>query len=81
MEEAVERYARAPVPLDERLDWDPAVSDTSPVIKGTWVTVSQVMGLLRQGWESWSDVLPHAPQAQRGRPQGRLSHTIHAEAA
>lgn len=80
MEEAVETYGRAPLPLDERLDWDPAVSDQSPVIKGTWITVSQVMGLLREGW-SWSDILRTHPEMNEDDLKACLSHTIHAEAA
>jgi uncharacterized protein (DUF433 family) len=44
-----------------RLVFDPCVSEDSPVVKGTWVTVSQVVSLVVDGW-TWSDILRAHPE-------------------
>ena len=46
---------------EERLVFDANVSDSSPVVKGTWVTVSHVVTLIVDGW-SWSDILRTHPE-------------------
>jgi uncharacterized protein (DUF433 family) len=44
-----------------RLVFDFEVSDVSPVIKGTWVTVAHVVSLIVDGW-AWSDILRSHPE-------------------
>jgi uncharacterized protein (DUF433 family) len=45
----------------DRLVYDFDVSDISPVVKGTWVTVSHVVSLIVDGW-SWADILRSHPE-------------------
>ena len=45
----------------DRLVYDFDVSDISPVVKGTWVTVSHVVSLIVDGW-TWADILRSHPE-------------------
>jgi uncharacterized protein (DUF433 family) len=45
----------------DRLVFDFDVSDTSPVVKGTWITVGHVVSLIVDGW-AWSDILRSHPE-------------------
>ena len=45
----------------DRLVYDFDVSETSPVVKGTWVTVSHVVSLIVDGW-TWADILRSHPE-------------------
>lgn len=45
----------------DRLVFDFEVSDFSPVVKGTWVTVSHVVSLIVDG-HSWADILRSHPE-------------------
>jgi uncharacterized protein (DUF433 family) len=45
----------------DRLVFDFDVSDVSPVVKGTWITVGQVVSLIVDGW-AWSDILRTHPE-------------------
>lgn len=52
----------APLPRwQDRLVFDENVSDDSPVVKGTWVTVSQVVTLIVDGF-TWADILRSHPE-------------------
>jgi uncharacterized protein (DUF433 family) len=64
----------------DRLEFDPAVSPTSPTIKGTWVTVEQVVKLVVDGW-TWTDILKAHPELVEGDIRTCLSYTIVTEAA
>lgn len=44
-----------------RLVFDPDVSEVSPVVKGTWVTVRHVLALIVDGW-TWADILRAHPE-------------------
>jgi uncharacterized protein (DUF433 family) len=44
-----------------RLVFDLDVSDISPVVKGTWITVGHVVSLIVDGW-AWSDILRSHPE-------------------
>ena len=46
---------------EDRLAFDENISDSSPVVKGTWVTVNHVVSLIVDGW-NWSDVLRTHPE-------------------
>jgi uncharacterized protein (DUF433 family) len=58
-----------------RLVFDDNVSTTSPVVRGTWVTVSQVVSLIVDGW-TWSDVLRTHPELTEDDIRACLSYTI-----
>jgi uncharacterized protein (DUF433 family) len=45
----------------DRLVFDFEVSDVSPVVTGTWITVSHVISLIVDGW-AWSDILRSHPE-------------------
>lgn len=45
----------------DHLVFDYDVSDVSPVVKGTWVTVGHVVSLIVDGW-AWSDILRSHPE-------------------
>ena len=46
---------------NERLVYDFDVSEASPVVKGTWVTVAHVVSLIVDGW-TWADILRSYPE-------------------
>jgi uncharacterized protein (DUF433 family) len=52
--------ASSPRPED-RLVFDHAVSETSPVVKGTWITVAQIVSLIVDG-QTWADILRSHPE-------------------
>jgi uncharacterized protein (DUF433 family) len=68
-------------PLTEDEDWqdrlvfDFNVSETSPVVKGTWVTVSQVVSLIVDGW-TWGDILRTHPELTEDDIRVCLSYTV-----
>ena len=45
----------------ERLVYDFNVSETSPVVRGTWVTVAHVVTLVVDGW-TWAEILRDHPE-------------------
>jgi uncharacterized protein (DUF433 family) len=48
------------------------------VIKGTWVTVSQVVSLIVDGW-SWSDILRTHPELTEDDIRICLAYTVAEE--
>lgn len=44
-----------------RLLIDPSVSESSPVVRGTWITVGQVVSRIIDGW-TWADLLRTHPE-------------------
>jgi len=55
--ERARRKPAEPEPEPEsRLVFDLSVSETSPVVRGTWVTANHIMSLVFDGW-TWSDIL------------------------
>ena len=44
-----------------RLTFDPAVSTTSPVVRGTWVTAQRIGSLVVDDW-TWADLLVSHPE-------------------
>ncbi len=48
-------------PWRDRLIYDFDVSDLSPVVKGTWITVSHVVSLIVDG-ATWADILRSHPE-------------------
>jgi uncharacterized protein (DUF433 family) len=45
----------------DRLVFDKYVSDASPVVKGTWITVAQIVSLIVDG-HTWADILRSHPE-------------------
>lgn len=66
--------ADAPPP-PSRLVFDPAVSDASPVVKGTWVTAAQVVSLVVDGW-TWADVLAAHPELTEDDVRACLAYAV-----
>jgi uncharacterized protein (DUF433 family) len=55
----------APTPRwQDRLVFDENVSDESPVVKGTWVTVAQIVNRIVDGF-TWDDILRSHPELTR----------------
>jgi uncharacterized protein (DUF433 family) len=59
----------------KRLTVDESVSADSPVVKGTWVTVNEVVSLIVDGW-TWSDVLRSHPELCEDDIRACLSYTV-----
>ncbi len=53
--------ASAPAAWRDRLVYDFDVSDISPVVKGTWITVGHVVSLIVDG-STWADILRSHPE-------------------
>lgn len=63
--DGVEEDASPETPIwDGRLAFDFDVSDISPVVKGTWVTVNHVVSLIVDGY-TWDDILRTHPELTR----------------
>jgi hypothetical protein len=58
-----------------RLIFDFNVSETSPVVKGTWVTVGHVVSLIVDGW-TWGDILRTHPELTEEDIRVCLAYTI-----
>lgn len=74
----------APAEIDtrwrDRLVIDPEISDVSPVIRGTWISVSHVVALVVDGW-SWADVLRAHPELIEDDVRACLAWTVEQEGA
>jgi uncharacterized protein (DUF433 family) len=62
----------------DRLVFDPSVSTASPVVKGTWITVSHVLSLIVDGW-AWSDILRTHPELTEEDIRTCLAYTVAEE--
>ncbi len=60
---------------EDRLAFDENISDNSPVVKGTWVTVNHVVSLIIDGW-NWSDVLRTHPELIEDDIRACLAYTV-----
>ncbi len=60
---------------EDRLAIDENISDSSPVVKGTWVTVNHVVSLIVDGW-NWSDVLRTHPELIEDDIRACLAYTV-----
>lgn len=61
-----------------RLVLDPDVSDRSPVVKGTWITVGHVVTLVVDGW-SWADILRAHPELSEDDIRACLTYSVEEE--
>ena len=59
----------------DRLVFDFNVSETSPVVKGTWVTVGHVVSLIVDGW-TWADILRTHPELTEDDIRVCLAYTV-----
>ncbi|MDB5351216.1 MAG: antitoxin [Planctomycetota bacterium] len=62
----------------ERLTMDASVSPDSPVVKGTWITVGQVISRIVDGW-SWSEILRSYPELCQDDIRACLAFTVEDE--
>jgi uncharacterized protein (DUF433 family) len=69
----------APLPRwQDRLVFDFNVSDESPVVKGTWVTVAQIVSLIVDG-QTWADILRSHPELSEEDIRVCLSYATEQE--
>ena len=59
----------------DRLVFDLDVSDSSPVVKGTWVTVRHIVSMIVDGW-LWSDILRTHPELVEDDIRTCLAYTV-----
>ena len=59
----------------DRLVFDLDVSETSPVVKGTWVTVGRVVSMIVDG-SLWADVLRSHPELTEDDVRTCLAYTV-----
>ncbi len=71
----VEIVEASPLGWEKRLTMDPNVSDSSPVVNGTWVTVEHVVTLIVDGW-NWSDILRTHPELTEDDIRACLAYTV-----
>jgi uncharacterized protein (DUF433 family) len=62
-------------PWQDRLVFDFNVSETSPIVKGTWVTVGHVVSLIVDGW-TWGDILRTHPELTEDDIRICLAYTV-----
>lgn len=58
-----------------RLAMDANVSESSPVVRGTWVTVDHVVSLIVDGW-NWSEILRTHPELTEDDVRACLAYTV-----
>ena len=61
-----------------RLVFDPEVSERSPVVQGTWITVNHVVSLIVDGW-AWADILKTHPELTEGDIRACVAYTVEEE--
>jgi uncharacterized protein (DUF433 family) len=61
-----------------RLEFDPATSDGSPVVKGTRVSAGQIVSLVIDGW-SWAEILRNHPELTEDDLRACMAYTIETE--
>jgi hypothetical protein len=64
----------------DRLMFDFEVSDISPVVKGTWVTVGHVVSLIVDGW-TWADILRSHPELSEDDIRACVTYAMDEENA
>ncbi len=64
----------------DRLTFDFEVSDDSPVVKGTWVTVGHVVSLIIDGW-TWADILRSHPELSENDIRACVAYAMDEENA
>jgi uncharacterized protein (DUF433 family) len=69
----------SPLPRwQDRLVFDFNVSDDSPIVKGTWVTVAQIVSLIVDG-HTWADILRSHPELSEEDIRVCLSYATEQE--
>lgn len=64
----------------DRLVFDPNISTSSPVVRGTWVTAGQVVSLIVDNW-TWADILRTHPELREDDIRACLAYTLEQEEA
>lgn len=65
-------------PWQDRLVFDFNVSESSPVVKGTWVTAGHIVSLIVDGW-TWSDILRCHPELTEDDIRVCLAYAVENE--
>lgn len=65
-------------PWQDRLTFNFDVSESSPVVKGTWVTVGHIVSLIVDGW-TWADILRTHPELTEDDIRVCLAYTVESE--
>ena len=68
----------APEPRHGRLTYDLDVSEASPVVRGTWVTVAHIVSCVVDG-SSWDDILRMHPELDEADIRAALTFAIAEE--
>jgi uncharacterized protein (DUF433 family) len=74
-EEDEDHEEEMPARWQDRLVFDENVSKTSPVVKGTWITVSHIVSLIVDGW-SWADILRSHPELTEDDVRMCLAYSV-----
>jgi uncharacterized protein (DUF433 family) len=61
-----------------RLVFNFEVSNTSPVVKGTWLTVNHILSLIIDGW-SWNDIMLSHPELVEDDIRACIEYTMEEE--
>ena len=61
-----------------RLSFDPNISEESPVVRGTWITVNHVVSLIVDGW-TWTDILRSHPEMNEDDIRACLAYHVQEE--
>ncbi len=62
----------------DRLVFDFTISERSPVVRGTWITVHYVVSLIVDGW-TWADILRSHPELTEEDIRTCLAYTVAEE--
>lgn len=63
-----------------RLVFEPVISASSPVVRGTWITVAHVVSLIVDGW-LWADILRSHPELSEADIRACLTYAVEEENA
>ena len=72
---STEYYSSSNCSWSDHLAFDFNVSNSYPVIKGTWVTTDQIVTLIIDGW-TWSDIIKTNPGLTAADIRAAISYTI-----
>ena len=67
-----------PSAYQDRLTFDHYVSETFPVVKGTWVTTAQIINHIVGGY-TWADILRMHPELREEDIETCLRYTVDQE--
>jgi uncharacterized protein (DUF433 family) len=63
----------------DRLAWDRTVSDSSSVVRGTYITADHVLSLVVDGW-NWDDIRRAYPRLRKADIRACMAYLARPEA-